>query len=245
MKKELKRQIREDEFVSGLGRALSWIDAHRDETRVTAIALAVVAFGGVALAYYQSARTRDARQEFEAALEVFHAPVTSEIPAGEKPATPGFASAAEKYRKAAAAFDGVERRFGSTVEGVRARYYGALCRIEIGGEQEREQARKALQDVAGRRERPLESGLAKLALADMLRRDGQVDLAVGAYKALAEDLTAQVPRDATLMRIAEALDEAHRSSEARDAYKRLVDEFPGSVFASEARQRAAYLGNGA
>lgn len=245
MKKELKRQIREDEFVSGFARALTWIGAHRDEVRVTAVAVLAVLIGGGALGYYQSSRARDARREFAAAVEMFHAPVAGESPAGEKPPTPGYASASEKYRKAAAAFDGVERRFGSTPEGIRARYYGALCRTELGGEQELEQARKALEDVAARRDKPLESGLARLALADLARRKGEVDKAIDGYRQLAEDPAAPLPRDVALMRIAEALDEAHRSAEAREAYKRVTDQYPGSVFASEARQRAAYLGDGA
>jgi TolA-binding protein len=72
-----------------------------------------------------------------------------------------------------------------------------------------------------------------------------VDKAAEAYRQLLEDASLVLPRDHVLMRLAELLDDAHRAAEARAAYQRLAEEFPGSVYASEARERAAYLETGA
>lgn len=240
MKKELRKQIKQDEFVSGLERAMSWMAAHRDEVRITAIVALIVAVAASGLAYFQSKRTHEAEQAFAEALETFKAPVAAELPEGfQKPPGPVFASAAEKYRKAAAAFDGIERKYSSLTVGWRARYYGALCRVELG---DAEEARKAFSEIAARKEgKALEPALARLALADLYRRSGQVDKAVDAYRQLAEDASLPLPRDHALMSMARTLEEARRIPEARGAYRRLSEEFPGSVYAAEARQRASYL----
>jgi hypothetical protein len=148
-----------------------------------------------------------------------------------------FATAEDKYKTAAAAFEGVERRFGSSVTGLRAKYYAALSRAELGQQAEAEKALKEIQA----RGAGLEPDLARLALANLYRRGGQVDKAVEAYRALATNPAASVPRDFALVSAAQSLEDAKRWAEARAAYLQLVEEFPASVYASEARTRAEYL----
>ncbi|MFI5184885.1 MAG: tetratricopeptide repeat protein [Vicinamibacteria bacterium] len=43
------------------------------------------------------------------------------------------------------------------------------------------------------------------------------------------------------MGLAATLEEARRSEEARAAYRRLVDEYPESVYAADARRRVDFL----
>lgn len=242
MKRELKQKIKQDELVSGFARAVGWYEAHRDEARITTTVLVLLAVGAGALAYFRSYRTHEAERAFAAALETFHAPVASELPeSAEKPAGPVFATPAEKYKKAIAAFDDVARRYGFLAAGVRARYYGAVCRLETGEAQE---AAKAFAEIAGRKDMPLESALARLAMADLLKRDGQFDKAAAAYRELADDATLPLPRDHALMSLAATLEEARHLAEARAAYRRLAEEFPGSAYLSDARRRAEYLGTG-
>ena len=102
----------------------------------------VLAVGG--FTYYRQSREADAERAFSAALATFHAPVAGETPE----AAPGgvrFASATEKLKQAVGEFDGVERRFGSMDVGRRARYYAALCRLELG---ETAEAEKALTELS-------------------------------------------------------------------------------------------------
>jgi hypothetical protein len=237
LKRELKQKIKEDEFKSGLEHAIEWVQAHAEQVRLGAAAVLVAAavLGGVA--YVRSQRTQEARRAFADALETFEAPVKGELPEGQAAAGIVFASAEEKYRKAAAAFDGLERKYGTRAEGLRGRYYAALCRIELGDHAE---ARKALTELAGRRD-GLEPALARLALAELERRSGAVDKAVEAYRQLADDAALPLPRDQALMSLATILEDAQRNAEASAAYQRLADEYPESPYASEARQRARYL----
>jgi hypothetical protein len=238
LKKELREQIKQDEFASGLEQAVAWIGAHRDEVRIgSGVAVVLLAAVG-ALVYFQGQRTREADRAFRDALTTFEAPVASELaPGADRPSEQVFISADEKYKTAAAAFEGVERRFGSTVTGLRAKYYAALSRIEL---KQYAEAEKALKEIQARGT-GLEPELARVALADLFRRSGQVDKAVEAYRGLATNPAANVPRDFALMSAAQVLDDANRPAEARAAYRQLVEEFPASVYAAEARARADYL----
>lgn len=240
MKKELKQQIKRDEFVSGIEHAASWASSHRSEVRIGLGVAAVVAAAAAALVYVQGNRAREAETAFRDAVTIYQAPLTAEIQTGaDKPSGQVFATAEEKYKTAAAAFDGVERRFGTLAVAERARYYAALCRVELGQYPE---AEKALRAIASRRDNTrLEPALARLALADLLRRQGQVDKAVEEYRAIAGDGGLPVPRDFALMSLAGTLEDAKRMAEAGAAYKRLTEEFPASVYAAEARRKAGFL----
>ena len=120
---------------------------------------------------------------------------------------------------------------------MRATYYGALSRLELGQYAEAEKTLKEIQA----RGAGLEPDLARLALAEVYRRSGQIDKAVEAYRAFASNPAASLPRDQALLSAAQTLEDARRFAEARAAYRQLVEEFPASVFAAEARARAEYL----
>jgi hypothetical protein len=244
LKKEVKEQIKRDEFVTALERAVEWSKTHREELRIGLGVAVVVVAAAAALVYFQASRTREAERAFLEAAAIYQAPVAAELPAGaDKPSGPSFPSADEKYKTAAAAFDGVERRFGSSAVAERARYYAALCRIELGQYAE---AEKALRAAAERRAGDqLGPSLARLALAELHRRQGQVDKAIEEYRAITADTSLPMPRDFALMGLAGTLEDAKRLGEAAAAYKRLTEEYPESVYAGEARRRADYLQTGA
>jgi tetratricopeptide (TPR) repeat protein len=240
MKREHRKQIKRDELVTGYARAAEWVSAHQREVRATLIGIVAVGVLALAVTTYQGQRKASAEKAFAAALDIFHAPVAAEIPPGaEKPARLDFATPVEKYTKAAAAFDGVERQYGSLPAGRRARHYAALCRIEMG---DYAAAEKALNGVAADSDRSsLESALARMALADLHRRRGETDKAVAAYSQLVDDASLAIPRDHVLMSLASTLEDARRPKEARASYRRLTEEFPSSVFVAEARRRAENL----
>jgi tetratricopeptide (TPR) repeat protein len=240
MKKELKRQIKQDELVTGAEHAWSWLAEHRERVRIAAIVVAVVAVLGGGISLVQASRRQEAQRALSEALALFHAPLKAQVsPASAGSGVGAFATADEKYTQAAAAFDGVERRFGSQPAGLTAAYYAALCRVELGKTAE---AEKALAALAARRDTErLEPALARLAMADLYRRTGKVDKAADAYRQAAEDASMPLPRDHALIGLAKLLEENGRLDEARAAYQRLMAEFPTSVYAADARTRAAYL----
>ena len=242
MDRGIKKHIKEDEIVTGFQKMLVWAGAHRDEVRLTAgivVLLAAVAGG---LAWYTSQRRHVASVAFADAFEILQAPVTADLPAGaDQPTGLSFPTSEEKYQKAAAAFEGIERRYASLPVGQRARYFGALARIELG---DSATAETVLKDMAARREAgALEPALARLALAELYRRVGKLDQAIDAYQQFAGDAAVPLPRDYALMGLGTAQEEAAKPADARATYERLLQEFPASVYAPEARRRAEFLGS--
>ncbi len=240
MKKELKKQIKSDEFVTGLQRVAMFAGERSSELKILGVVVALLLVGGLALDSLLETRRREAAVALAEAVELFHAPVISELPEGaELPPGPSFASRDEKYRKSVEAFDGFERRHARSTEATSAAYYGALCRIELG---ELDEAEELMRDLASQKQpEKLEPALALLALARVHRLKGETDQAIETYRRLLDDEQAVLPRDEALMGMAAAYEEGERPAEARAAYEQLTQLFPTSVYAVDARTRAAYL----
>jgi hypothetical protein len=239
LKKDLRRQIKQDDFQSAIGEAVSFYGLHKEEIKVTAIAVVVVGVLGLGLSYFQGKRAQEASSAFSEALQSFDTPVAGQGPPVEGAPNPPFPTAEVKFKKAAAGFDGVARRYPSQPGALSARYYAALCRIELG---DMDNAQKELEAISKEKTGGgLTPSLAKMALADILRRKGQLDQAVEAYKALAADQSLPIPRDYALWNAATTLEDAGRSSEAAAAYRDLREQFPSSVWADEAGRMASYL----
>ncbi len=241
MKKELKRQIKQDDLLTGLDLAVHWVKQHLRELQIALLAALALGGGAYGVSYFREARSLEAERAFGEALTTFHAPLEAELPPGEpRPAGTVYKDAAEKYKKAAGEFDGVERRYGSTPAGRWARYYAALARLEMGQLPEAEKVLRELAAGSGVAN-SLEASLARLALAEGYGRAGKTGQAIEVYRQLFDDSTTALPKDHVLMRLGALLEEERKFSEAGASYQRLLDAFPASAYAAEARRRTEYL----
>ncbi|HET8644546.1 MAG TPA: tetratricopeptide repeat protein, partial [Vicinamibacteria bacterium] len=204
MKRELKKQIKQDEFVSWLDHTLAWLRAHEREAKVTGAILLALAVGWLGFSSWSRSRARAADEDLGAALRTFHTPIAGD-PAAE-PGQKSFASPAERYRQAAQEFAEVHRKYGSQTSGRRARYYEGLCRLELG---QFDEAQKALSDAAsGRGGKDLTPELARLQLGELELRRGRVEEALKVYRQMADDTSLALPRDHVLMTLSTTLEEA-------------------------------------
>lgn len=238
MRRELKKQIKQDEFRTALQTATEWTRAHSREVQMTVLAVLVLLGAALLVQNFRARQEAAAEASFSRAMETFHAPVAAELPPGaERPATT-HATREEKYRKALAEFEGVAKSGSGDVR-QRARYYAALSQVELG---DVAAAEKSLSEMAGRKDdHDLVPSLARLALADLHRRNGQAAKAIDSYRQLLDDPSFLLPRDHVLLELAAAQEQADLLGDARASYERLFQEYPGSVYAGEARQRAEYL----
>ena len=240
MKKQFKREMKEDEFLTGLEKTLVWMAAHKTQLRNVTLAIAAVLVAAAALFHWQGSRDEAAREAYLRAEQVYHAPLRADIsPGTPDPAGPVFDSAEERYEKAKTAFDGFERRYPRHALAPRARLYAGLSRIELG---EREEAIQLLSEVASRSAREgIEPSQALFALGSLYGTEGEWDKAIETYQRLLDDSGSAIPPEEVLMALGSAFEGARRYLDARGAYERLSRGFPASVYAAAARQRAEYL----
>jgi len=243
LKRSLRKQIKQDELVSSWEQFLTWAGTHQNEVRLWVVGIVLVAVVGAGFWYFRSQRLTESRIALDQAFRDFNAPVATADGGQGQADQP--ASREEKYRKALAEFDGVARRYGSSTEGREARYYATLCRVELGELDQAEADLRALAQASGGASAELIRELARLALAETLRRQGQPGEAVTEYEKALAVPSPPIPTDHVLFEMAGALEEAGQLEQAAKVYRRVVDEHPDSRYATDARTRSEYLSLGA
>jgi len=232
--KELKKELQRDEVGDALQEARGLLTRPDVVKAVLAALGLVVVLGG--LYYGQRYRAAQAESAFARATEVFHADSGPLATGGSGEI---FKTDQEKFEKAKLLFDGVASSYSSFPAGKRARYYSALCLLELGRTKE---AEEALKEVAARRDPDaLEPAMAKLRLADLLLQDGRSKDAVVFYKALVADPASGLPEDRLIYGMAASLEAAGERLEARRAYTDLINRHPQSPYVPDARQKVDAL----
>ena len=80
------------------------------------------------------------------------------------------------------------------------------------------------------------SRTARLGLADAQAAQGKFDQAIEIYRTLSTDTKSTLPVDGVLMSLGRTYARAGRHEEAVRAFSRIVDEFPQSPYAADARR---------
>jgi TolA-binding protein len=73
-------------------------------------------------------------------------------------------------------------------------------------------------------------------LADVLVSQSKYDDAIKIYQEVSTDTTSQLPVDGVLMQLGRAYMKAGKKNEAAHAFTRVVEEFPQSLYAADARR---------
>lgn len=233
MDKELKHELKRDEIGEALQEARGFLTkAEIMKPALAVIGLFIVLAG---LYYGQKFRVASSESAFARATEVYHAPVGATAPSGGE----SFKTDSERLQKAKTMFDDVASSYSSMAAGRRARYYSALCLVEM---RQFQAAEEALKQVAAIKDpNAIEPAMASLRLAEVLLAEGRSKESAALYKALGEDAASKLPKDQVLFGLATALEAAGDKIEARRAYTDLVNRHPQSPFAQDARLKVDAL----
>jgi len=240
MKAQERRHLKENEFASTTLQVVEGLKANRDRVVMGAvIALIVIAIGG-GYWYWHKHTNDEASALLGIGMSIAQAPI---VP---PPTLPGATQTAgtfptDQARQEAAlqAFQQVATQFPSTAAGLTARYQMGVALMALGRLPEAEQAFTAVADKAGT---SLYGAMARLGRAAALRYQGKYDDAIKVLTDLAAERDGMLPVDGVLMQLAQTCLKAGKTQEARAAFKRVVDEFPDSNYAQEARQQLATIG---
>ena len=240
MKATERHHLKQNEFAVTASRMAAGLSANRNT--IVGI-VAVVAIVGVALwgYLYFRGRTNDrANSLCGAGLTIERAQI---VPA---PTVPGATQAAGTYpteaaraEAALAAFQKVVDQFPSHEVGTAARYHRGGVLLSLNRAAEAEAEFKSARANGGS---SLYAEMAQLGEAQALVAQQKFDAAINLLTTLSATRDSRLPIDGVLMELARVSRKAGKTDQARAAFRRVVDEFPESGYAGEARQQLATLG---
>jgi len=240
MKAKERHELKQNEFAETAMQAVHWVTANRDKAIGVGVLVVVIAAGVGGYAWWRSNTNNQAGALLGAAAAIAQAPIA---PA---PTVPGATQQAGTYPNEAArldaalaAYEEVVVQYPGTAAALTARYAIAVQLLEGGRASEAEQ--KFL-DVEGAAGASLYGSLARLGRGQALVAQAKYDEAIALFTELSADRSSQLPLDGILIQLARASAKAGRVDDARAAFRRIVDEFPASTYAAEARQELARLG---
>jgi TolA-binding protein len=239
MKSTERHKLKENEFARSMAHARSVVEQRRGV--IVKIAVAVVALllivGGYG--WWRSAREAAANRSLAAALAVYEMPVVPIPPPapGSPPPVPQpgtFPTEQDKLAASLPKFLEAANAHPNTSAGIAARFHAAAILAAQGKPAEAEPLYKEVVDKAG--DNSIYSRTAKLGMAESQVAQGKYDSAIAVYSELSRDTTSALPLDSVLMYLGRAYARAGKKEEAVRSFTRLVDEFPQSAYAADARR---------
>lgn len=238
MKRTERHKLKENEFARTVAHARETLQQRGRDVGMIVVAIVAALALAAGYGWWRQSRNVKSNALLAEALAVEESPVVA--PAAPAPGSPlpvqqpgTFATDQARLEAALPKLTQAADAYPSTEAGVAARYHAAGVLAALGRYAEAEQRYKEVVDKGG-------SGLyartARLGLADVLVSEGKYDDAIAIYQAISTDTNSQLPVDGVLMQLGRAYLKAGKKNEAAHAFTRVVEEFPQSLYAADARR---------
>jgi TolA-binding protein len=238
MKSIERHKLKENEFARSVAHAQQAMAARgRDMGLLVGVVIAALLLAG-GYAWWRQSRNEKASALLAQGLAIEEAPVVT--PSAPAPGSPMPVQQAGTYPTEQAKLENALPRlqqaadaYPNTDAGITARYHLAAALASLGRYAEAEQRYMEVADKAGGK---LYARTARLGLADAQVAQGKYDDAIKIYQDLSTDKNSQLPIDGVLMQLGRAYKKAGKKNEAAHAFTRVVEEFPQSLYAADARR---------
>lgn len=232
-RKELKHDKVRETFEHGAEAVLS----HTRLTSFAVLALIVVAAGYLGWKFYNERQTAQAQVALDGAMKIFNSPLAT----SGQPALPGettYPNAEKRAEEAQPKLETVANQYPHTNPGKLARYYSALCLMDM---DKLNQATEELKNLDGGSDKEL-SALAKYQSALIDERNGKKDEAIKKLQALTTSGSVLVPKPMVLLELAGLYSQTDRK-QATALYEQLKKEYPNTPVADQADRGLQLLGS--
>lgn len=223
-RKELKHDKVRETFEHGAEAVLS-------HTRLASIALLIVivgAAGYLGWKLYSDRQTNQAQMALDEAMKIYNAPLN--IPGQQVlPGEVTYTDSARRSQDALTKFSAVAAQYPHTNPGKLARYYSALCLMDL---DRLNQAAEELNRLDGGSDKEL-AALAKYQTALIDERNGKKDEAIKNLRALSTSGSVLVPKPMVLLELAEVLSQTD-PKQATGIYEQLKKDYPNTAVADQA-----------
>lgn len=231
-RKQIKEDIRHDELQTAVTSTVDSIASHRKLVIWGVVAVVVVAAAVSIALYWKQSRDTKASLALDKAIEIYEAPIVETGAKPDDPDHPSFSSEEERRAKARPAFQAVS---GGTAADVASLFLAEMSLAE--GDKEAARA-----TWVAFLEKHKTHALALAVRRDLIRLDREEGKGEQVVQELQAELSSEqkeLPEDLLLFELAKTLDSLDRGEEAQTYYKRILDDYPSSSFASEARQKTS------
>lgn len=240
MSRLTRREMKRDEVAEALGRTVEYSRSHVRMLLIAIGALVVVALAAVGVWLWRANAAERANERLAAALEVYQAPVVTADAKPDDPEEPSFASEEARRQRAGELFEEVGGGSGGAAD-VAQVYLGQIA-AESG---DTAHAREHWEQFLERHGDHVVAGSVRVSLIGLDRAEGQSERVASDLEAML-DVTPEerpLPGDVVLYELGKTYEALGRDEDAESIYQRLLEEYPRSAFAGEARTKIAPAGD--
>ncbi len=227
-----RKEIKHDKFVEEMQTA--YAVARRNAPAVVwAVGAALVLIAVIAgFTLWRTRQENAAQKRLAEGIRIAEAPLAA---AGETAPAPGtYASEQERTAKAEPVFREIVDKHGSTDAADVASLYLAKMEIARG---DVAAARKKLEAFVDEHSDHLLAQAARVSLLDLRIAAGEAQQVIADLEKDVASTEGALPQDVALTMLARAYEAAKQPQKARDAYQRIVNEYPDSPYTLEAQRK--------
>ena len=241
MKRTERHHLKENEVAHWVLELKEQFDANKHVINYVLIAVVVVGVAVFGTLGWRSMTAGRAATMLAEAMTIAEAPVTGPVveEAGKLPVQPPGTYPSDRLRLEAALpkFVAAAEAYPDSESGIVARYRAAAPLVALGRTDEGIQRyREVIEKGKG-----VVADMARLGVADAQLAAGKFDDATTNLKDLVDKGGNDLPVDGVLMQLGRAYRLAGKDADAKKSFQRIVDEFPTSVYAAEARREVETL----
>jgi TolA-binding protein len=236
MKKEERHQIKRNDLASAMESAADYVgENRRSVTMMAAVALGVVVLGFAGRAWWVNRQGEGARRVGDLITAANGSIVaTVEDLGNNRAGVPTFTSTEERSKKVVDLADAILKNGGSSNAVLTAQLYKGSALADLG---RGDDAATALEAVVKQDPEGLLGGSARLRLARLREAQGRPADALTLYQKIASDASGSMPPEEGLLGAARCQEALGQKDAAAASYKSLLDKYPDSEYAAEARTR--------
>jgi TolA-binding protein len=244
MKRIERHKLKENEFAETAARTLELAKERQRELTMLGgvVVVAVVVVG--AFFFYRSSRNDKADSLLAGALAVAEAQVVTPPPPAPGSAPPvqppgTFRTDRERLEAAVPKLQQAADAYPNSEAGITARYRLAGSLAELGRYAEAEQ--RFGEVVQKTSQKNIYHDTARLGAGEAQLAAGKTDAAMTTFRDLSADPNSKLPVDGVLMQLGRAARAAGKKDDATRAFTRVVDEFPQSMYVTDAKEQLAEM----
>ena len=230
-----RKELKHDRVRESIEHGAEAVLSHTRIVSTVLLAAIVLLAGYYGWRIYNTRQTAQAQTAFDNAMKIFNAPLL--LPG--QPSLPGevsYMDPAQRSQDAEVRLSAVAAKYPNTPPGRMARYYSALCLMDL---DKLNQASEELKKLQNGSDKEL-AALANFQQALIAERTGKNDQAIPILRALSTSGSILVPKPLVLLELAGILRQTN-PKEAVTLYEQIKKDYPNTNVADEADRGLSQL----